>query len=247
MFASIYRFQVTRHELPVQGLRSPVRVVQMSDLHFGQWLRQGSVEEWVQAALAEQPDLIVLSGDYIDSRFRQDAGPFYEAIRPLTAPLGVYAVWGNHDHIRRSRTRKLQSNVEDMGMTVLTNQVARVRDDLQVAGVDDFRLGSPDLPGTMAQLQPGVPSILVSHNPDQLIDVPSGSFDLVLAGHTHGGQVRLPFIGAPHTQSAHGQRFVQGWVEASVPAYVSRGLGVTALPVRLLCPPELVVIDLLPA
>lgn len=246
MFSGIYRFGVTRHELPVSGLRSRVRVVQLSDLHFGQWLQQGSVEGWVQAALAEQPDLIILNGDYIDSRARTDAGPFYQAIRPLSAPLGVYAVWGNHDHVRRSRLAELHERFEEMGITVLTNRTAQVREDLQVAGVDDFRLGSPDLPGTIAQLQPGVASILVTHNPDQLVDVPAGSFSLALAGHTHGGQVRLPLIGAPHTQSAHGQRFVQGWVDAPVPAYVSRGLGVTALPVRLLCPPELVVIDLLP-
>lgn len=247
MFAGIYRFGVTRHELPVPGLRSRVRLVQLSDLHYGQWLQQGSVAEWVQAALAEQPDLLILNGDYIDSRTRSDTGPFYDALSPLSAPLGVYAVWGNHDHVMRSRTAELQSRFAAMGITVLTNEVAQVREDLQVAGVDDFRLGSPDLAGTIARLQPGVPGILVTHNPDQLIDVPAGSFSLALAGHTHGGQVRLPFIGAPHTQSAHGQRFVQGWVDAPVPAYVSRGLGVTALPIRLLCPPELVVIDLLPA
>jgi predicted MPP superfamily phosphohydrolase len=70
---------------------------------------------------------------------------------------------------------------------------------------------------------------------------------LALAGHTHGGQVRLPFIGAPVTSSEYGQRFAQGWVHDPVRAYISRGLGVTAIPVRLLCPAELVILDLLPA
>lgn len=246
MISNIYRFMVSRHQLPVAGLTSPLRIVQLSDLHYSQWHQAGSVSAWVDAALAEQPDLIVLNGDYIDSRSNLDSGPFFAEISRLSAPLGVVAVWGNHDHVNRSRLLETGVEFGNLGFTVLVNQALTVRDDLQVAGIDDLRLGNPDIEGTLQQLHPGVPSLFLTHNPDALPLLPAGSTDLALAGHTHGGQVRLPVIGAPHTRSRYGQQFLGGWVDAPVRAYVSRGLGVTALPVRFMCPPELVVIDLLP-
>lgn len=246
MVSNIYRFDVSRQRLAVAGLQAPVLIAQLSDLHYGDFLKAGSVSRWVESTLAAEPDLIVLTGDYIDSRTRADPAPFFDAIAPLTAPLGVWAAWGNHDHVSRGRLSLLADSFRRAGFGLLVNSSVKVRDDLQLAAIDDWKLGSPDIAGTLGGLMAEVPSVFITHNPDALAELPAGSVSVALAGHTHGGQVRLPLVGAPHTSSAYGQRFVQGWVEAPVPAYVSRGLGVTALPVRLSCPPELVLLELLP-
>jgi predicted MPP superfamily phosphohydrolase len=112
--------------------------------------------------------------------------------------------------------------------------------------VDDFKMGRPDLAATLQGIPSGIATLLLTHNPDQLPELARDQVSLALAGHTHGGQVRLPLVGALITSSDSGQRFAQGWVDDPVRAYTSRGLGVTALPVRLFCPPELAVFDLQP-
>jgi predicted MPP superfamily phosphohydrolase len=247
MFRNIHSFVITRHKLALPGLDAPLRIAQLSDLHYGVFLFEDAVSAWVDATLGERPDLIVLTGDLADGRSRSPLTPLLDALAPLTAPLGVWSVWGNHDYFNRGTHRQLAAGLRQIGVHTLRNGNANVRPDLMLAGVDDFKLGQPDLRATLAGIPPGVPSLLLTHNPDLLPELEAGQVSLALAGHTHGGQVRLPFIGAPVTSSEYGQRFAQGWVHDPVRAHVSRGLGVTAIPVRLACPPELVILDLLPA
>jgi predicted MPP superfamily phosphohydrolase len=131
------------------------------------------------------------------------------------------------------------------------NESVALRDDLTLAGLDDFRVGRPELDAALAGPAggDGVATVFLSHNPDVIPELPTdgGGIDLLLAGHTHGGQVRLPGIGPLVTSSAYGARYASGWVPAPMPAFVSRGLGVTALPFRFACPAEIVVLDLVPA
>lgn len=246
-FWNVYRFVVSRQQVRLRGLESAVRVAQLSDLHYGPFIDSETVSGWVQATMAERPDLIVLTGDFMDARSRRPAEDLFGALAPLSAPLGVWVTWGNHDHIRRSRLQLLAAELGNLGFGILTNRTVMVREDLQLAGLDDWRLGSPDLAGTLAQLQPGAARVLLSHNPDALPELPAGSVDLVLCGHTHGGQVSIPLYGALITGSRYGKRFAEGWVDAPVPAYVNRGLGVSGIPFRAFCPPEIAVMDLLPA
>lgn len=245
-YLSIFRYGVTRHTVPLAGLRQPLRAAQLSDLHYGPFLNEDTVAEWVQTTMEQQADVIVLTGDFIDARSRRRNEPFLEALRQLTAPLGVYVVWGNHDHISRTRHQLLSDSFAQFGFTVLNNRSVRLRDDLNLAGIDDFRLGSPDLAAALAGRQPETPTILLSHNPDILPEVESGSVELVLSGHTHGGQINLPLIGPVVTGSLYGRRYAEGWVDAAVPAYVSRGLGVSGLPMRAFSPPEIAVFNLIP-
>lgn len=244
---SAYRFGTTRHTVSVRGLTAPLRVAQLSDLHYGTYLFKDSVTAWVNAALAGKPDLIVLTGDLADGRSRSPLAPLLDALAPLSAPLGVWSVWGNHDYFSTGTHRELARGLEQIGVRTLRNEHELVRPDLVLAGVDDFKLGRPDLPATLRGIPSAAASLLLTHNPDLLPELAADQVSLALAGHTHGGQVRLPFIGAPVTSSEYGQRFAQGWVHDPVRAYISRGLGVTAIPVRLLCPAELVILDLLPA
>jgi len=272
-----YRFRLARGQVALAGLRAPLRLALLSDLHLGPFIRRRSLARWVDATLRLQPELILLGGDMID-HWATDLEPLLEELSRLHAPLGVYAVWGNHDHaVLRGRrappgmaafARALE---ERAGVTVLRNASCRPRDDLYLAGIDDLQAGRPDLAaalagtsaalppapagrhdlpaapaGTAADRRPPPATVLLSHNPDILPDVPT-SVGLTLAGHTHGGQVCLPGYGAIYTGSAHGRRFASGWVRAPALGYVSRGLGVSGAPLRFACPAEITVLELVPA
>jgi len=246
-YRNIFRYELSRQSFALPGLMAPLRAVQLSDLHYGPFLDEHDVSRWVSSAMQQRPDVVLLTGDFIDSRSQRDPAPLFAALKPLSAPLGVWAVWGNHDRISRARLQMLESEFTGLGFGILNNRSVRLRPDLQLAGIDDYRLGSPDVHAALAGREPGAATLLLSHNPDVLPELPAGSVELVLAGHTHGGQLSLPLIGPLVTGSRYGQRYAEGWVSASVPAYVNRGLGVSGLPLRAFCPPELTVFELVPA
>ena len=244
--AGTYHFDVVRERAALEGLTAPLRVVWLTDLHHGQYVRTASVRAWVDAALGEAPDLVLLGGDLVDQHpgADPDEGLVAELAR-LRAPLGVLAVWGNHDHARFRRITPLAALLHDAGIQVLVNRGVSVRNDLHVAGIDDLRNGRPDLDAALGERPAAGATLLLSHNPDVLPDVPT-DVGLTLAGHTHGGQVVLPGVGALYTSSRYGERFLAGWVEGPARGYVSRGLGVSTLPVRVNGPAELTVLDLGP-
>lgn len=245
------RFVVSRHRLGLRGLENPVRVVQLTDLHFGRLQGIAQVRRWVEGALESQPELIVITGDFVDHQITDpDLDALVGVLSRLRAPLGVFAVPGNHDHGSfKHDIADLISPLEAVGIGFLVNQNLRLRDDLVLAGVDDLWLGKPDLKAALETVPDGPAVILMAHNPDQLVKVPA-RVDLTLSGHTHGGQIVLPVVGALQTGSDYGQRFAQGFVradgETGALGFVSRGLGTTLLPIRFGCPAELVVLDLEP-
>lgn len=247
-----YKFVVSHHRRVVSGLRSPVRLSFLTDLHLGPYLGKGSLDAWCAASNAASPDLVVLGGDLVDRFYRGDLRELVEGLQGLTSRLGIVAVPGNHDRARYPDLSPLRGALEESGVVCLINDGIRVRDDLSVAGVDDLRKGDADPVRAMTGVDGHDGArILLSHNPDILPALRTGDFpgqppDLVLCGHTHGGQVKLPLVGPLVTSSAYGTRFAEGWVENDPPAFVSRGLGVSLLPVRWNCAPEVVVLDLLP-
>lgn len=244
---SAYRFQIGHVQVDLEGLRSPLRVAWLCDLHFGPFMRAGSVTAWVDSTLALEPDLVLLGGDIVDHLVGPDLNPLTDQLSRLAAPFGVWGVWGNHDVWRLGdELDTFGARLASLGITILVNRGCLVRDDLYLAGVDDLKEGQPDIAAALTERPPNVGTLLLSHNPDILPRVPA-SVGLTLCGHTHGGQVRLPFIGPVATSSRYGRRFASGWVEAPARGYVSRGLGVTQLPIRLACPPELTVLTLMPA
>jgi uncharacterized protein len=242
-------FVVTEHRLELDGLEKSLRVVQLTDLHFGPAQRLPSVRAWVNATLEQKPDLILITGDFLEYRKSLSGVPVLCAeLSRLKAPIGVFGVLGNHDlYAVRLAHVELTEPLERAGIRILTNTGIQVRDDLFVAGVDDLWNGTPDLEKVLKDAPNAGAILLMSHHPDLLETVPA-RVSLTLCGHTHGGQIVLPLLGALHTGSKYGQRFVQGFVTGALGArgFVSRGLGTTALPVRYNCPAELVVFDLLP-
>jgi uncharacterized protein len=246
-FMASYSVETTRHRLRLPRLRRPLRLVQLSDLHFGPFFQVETVESWVRASLRERPDVVVITGDFVDSTVERRALlRFLGALGQLRADLGVWAVLGNHDITAfGAETPQFVRDLAASGIRVLDNAGVSLRDDLYLAGVDDLWCGQPDIAAALADAPDAAAWLLLSHNPDLLPRVPE-RVDLTLSGHTHGGQVSLHRLGIPWQGASFGDRLAQGFIYGPARGYVSRGLGATAVPLRLLCPPELAVFDLEP-
>ena len=237
-------FAVSCHELKVRGLKSPLTLVQLSDLHLSPLLKPESVAAWVDASNAQAPDLILISGDILDYRARGLEDASLAELGRLSAPLGVWASWGNQDYLRSEAERRaLHDKLTDLGVRVLVNEAVPLRDDLTLAGLDDLLQGDPEL--SFLKEPRDSATLLLGHSPDVLPLLPE-TLDLALFGHTHGGQIRLPLVGALKTSSKYGQRYLEGWQDGPPRAYVSRGLGTTGLPLRIGSGAELVVMRLIP-
>jgi uncharacterized protein len=257
--------QVNTMRTTLPGLKRPLRAALLADLHYGRFISVQQVRGWADQTLAAAPDLILLLGDFLDVDLgRETPTAFLDELGRLKAPLGVFGVWGNHDYGSFGRLEtgdrpgwpeqrtRLAAELAQRGISILLNEGRIVRDDLFLGGVDDVWWGFPDVSLALRDAPPDLARLLMSHNPDYLMDLPPNS-GLVLSGHTHGGQIRLPLIGAPIVPSRYGQRFAQGWVQGNGPdqrggarGLVSRGLGVSGLPLRNLCPSEIIVLELEP-
>jgi predicted MPP superfamily phosphohydrolase len=248
--ASPYHHVVTRRAVALRGLREPLRVAVLADLHLGIYTPE-QAKGWVASANAERPDLIVLPGDITQIPIVEEGDRSFLArllgpLADLRAPLGAFAVLGNHDYqsVGRISQAAYAAALAAMNVRLLVNSGIQVRPDFFLTGLDDLWLGIPDLKAALSGAGGGA-LVLLAHNPDFLPSLPE-RVDLALFGHTHGGQVVLPFIGAPHVPSRYGNRFASGLFTEPRLAYVSRGLGTTAFKVRINCPPELAILNLTP-
>lgn len=265
-FGNIYRFGVTHNHAVLPGLKERLKVVQLSDFHYGTFIGARSVGRWVDAALEQQADLMVITGDFLDSSLGlRPQGALLRQLARLHAPLGVYAVFGNHDwtSLNTTATRaRFATDLEAIGIQVINNSGVQLRPDLFLAGIDDWWFGTQD-EHAMLEHYTGGAALLLSHNPDYLPHAPP-QVTLTLCGHTHGGQIRVPLLGPIKRASLYGTQFLEGWVEAAAiqpnaaehshpsgpprinRGYVTHGLGVTGLPFRLGVPAELTVFEFQP-
>lgn len=233
--------KLVRHELTLDGLASPLKVALLADLHTKSIGRR---ERRVLEMLAsEKPDIVLIAGDLAHGNGRPaDVTPFLER---LDAPLGVIVVPGNWDTWRGGRDAGLPVYAA-AGAIVLRDETATPREDLVVAGLDDTLTGSPDPAGVLAHLPDGKARIVLMHEPG-LFDSFAGKAPLALAGHTHGGQGRLPFWG-PITLPPGSGDYVDGWYEKNGSRlYVTRGLGTSVIAARFFCRPEVTILELQPA
>lgn len=226
------------------------RIAYMSDLHRDGNVPLSLIERAVDKVNALQPDLIVLGGDYVRGR-ASAAHELTPVLSALYAPHGVYGVLGNHDCWTDHAT--VREALRQAGVRVLLNEgvtLARGGAPLYLAGLDDAWAGVPGLPAALAGAPRGAPIILVAHEPD-LADtfIPQAAaldkpVALQLSGHSHGGQVRLPGIGAPVLPYL-GRKYDRGlYLVEGAWLYTTTGVGFAGLPVRLGCRPEVVEIIL---
>jgi uncharacterized protein len=237
-----HRLELPRWPASLDGLRVGV----MSDLHSGvPHASAAAVAKWVDAMNAERPDLILLGGDFTDAHpifgGRLPPGEIAALLARLEAPLGRVAVLGNHDWKRFGADMWLA--LKGAGITVLENDSVRAGG-LHVAGLADLRMRRPSVAEALRDVPEDEPVIVLAHDPDVFPYVPD-RVSLTVAGHTHGGQIAIPYLRIPAVPSAYRERFVRGHVEEDGrQLIVSAGLGTSGLPIRLLAPPEILLLEL---
>jgi predicted MPP superfamily phosphohydrolase len=227
----------------------PVRVALLADLHIqGPDLSPERMARIAAQVNAQRPDLILIAGDFSGDRTLRtrlySEQEIADALKSLKAPLGVYAVLGNHDHWRNGPA--MQRAVTAAGIPVLANQAVRTGP-ITLAGVDDIHTRNADIEALArsAAALPG-PAVVLSHSPDVAPLLPP-RFGLVLAGHTHCGQIVLPLIGRIATASRYGERYACGMVrEPGRTTIVSAGIGTSVLPFRFGAPPDFWMVTLGP-
>lgn len=219
------------------------RIVHLSDIHHSPFTSSEQIERAVATANRLQPDMIALTGDYI-SHDRQYAAPCAELLGRLEARHGVFAVLGNHDHWTDAALITDLFRAERI--TVLINEGMRFErngEAFWLAGVDDTMVGLEDLSLALAGARESEVKLLLAHNPIVLRRAARAGVDLVLSGHTHGGQVNLR-----SEQSASGKprrRLLRGLGrQGDTQIYVTRGVGTVVLPIRYGCPPEVSLLEL---
>ncbi len=242
---------LNRTQLPCPHLKESQRgltILHLSDLHVDDWTPTIALERAAQLAHETQPDIIVLTGDFITSR-ADKLLPATQALRSLKAPLGIFACLGNHDVWHGSR--RIASDLQQLGIRTLINESIRLQapgGPLWITGLDSAWAGHPNPKSALRHWNPAEPNILLFHEPDAADSLASQNLAAVqLAGHTHGGQVRAPFIGAIETPHL-GHKYILGYHRVGdIHLHVNPGLGTMGVPFRFLCPPELTLHTLVPA
>jgi predicted MPP superfamily phosphohydrolase len=274
-------FDVSHTVIPVKGLLRPIRVAHLADLHSSPSVPSGLLQDAARLALAQRPDLVLLTGDYISHTHTFDSRGLEQVFRRLSGDAPVFAVMGNHDG--GSYAFDGQPSVLARPYLVLAAQGARgtgewfkssgpVREillrggvrvlhnesvlwqgggqTLQLAGVGDFWVRGEFHPELAFQgAHSNLPTVVLSHNPDSKVLLRPFAWDLMLCGHTHGGQVVPPFV-HPHWMPVQDKRYVAGlyeWERRQL--YITRGVGspfYRGFAVRFACRPEISILELVP-
>ena len=229
---------------------SGLRIAMIADIHSGgPFIDDNKLRQIVELTNQQNPDLIVLLGDYMSPNSwhsrRVEPEVTAAAMKSLHAPMGVYAVLGNHDWWYNGG--KVRRAFEANGIPVLDDEVAEVKwqnGSFWLVGLADFWTRPQHVSETLAKVPQGAPVIAVTHNPDVFPGLPQ-SVPLLLTAHTHGGQVNLPLIGTPIVPSRFGRKYTAGHVfENGHHMFVTTGIGTSILPIRFRVPPEIVILTI---
>ena len=255
-----HRIRLERVPVPIRGLGEALRgykIALLSDFHIPYFVSPEYIRRSIGLLLAEKPDIFLLLGDFCNSKgafgLRQsvpipDLAPYFEGIE---GPDGVIGVLGNHDYWLDEAG--VTAAVAATSIELLHNRnliVSRGEDKLAIVGTPDLWEADIDLGAAFQGIDPETPRILMQHNPDLAEQFPDGyRVDLQVSGHTHGGQVRIPFGPALILPTRYGNKYREGMVQGPRHrVYITRGVGMSStLPVRFCCPPEATLIELTPA
>jgi predicted MPP superfamily phosphohydrolase len=236
-----HRLEVTRATVAMIGLPEALaglRVGFLTDLHRSSTVPHELIQSAVRLLMEERTDLIILGGDYVTWGDRRFVLPAADALAPLVAPHGVFGVLGNHDD-----DRDMPAALSERGIEVLRDARTRIAvrgERLDIIGIRYWTRNIADIAALARGAAPA--TILVAHTPWRLIQAAALGLPLMLSGHTHGGQVVLPGIGAV---AARNFPIVAGYGQReNTTAFVSRGVGTVYVPIRVGCPPEVAVLTL---
>lgn len=243
-WVEIKHVTVNLHKYPDN--QEGLRLVLFSDTHLGFFFNENDLRETVEKINQLNPDVVCFTGDFLDSRDSLSLlEPASEILQKMHAPLGMYAILGNHDY--RSNEGRISEALQAGGFQVLINQSITIQKEnhqLAFIGLDDVLHGNPDFDQAMKNVQSESTKILLVHEPDVAERIQVSGVDLQLSGHSHAGQVRIPFVG-PVLTSALGKTYNAGLYQTgSTTVYTNRGLGTTILPVRLFARPEITVLTI---
>ena len=250
-----HEFELVHLPVTIPGLDPAFdgyRIVQITDLHVGHWLSLLRLAGVVELINQEQPDLVVMTGDFVSYVVEPVAAGMIDAFAALQAPDGVLAILGNHDHWMDPE--RISEILQEAGVIVLRNQVYTLQRNgtqdenpanLYIAGLDDILVGRHDLTRVLQALPDSSPAILLAHEPDYADEATAtGRFALQLSGHSHGGQIVFPKLGVlvrgPMFKKYPNGRYQVG----GMTQYTNRGVGTHVLRLRWNCPPEITVITL---
>ncbi|MBO0724163.1 MAG: metallophosphoesterase [Blastocatellia bacterium] len=249
-----HQIEITHQTIAIEKLPvefQGMRVVQLSDVHHSPFLDEDRINEAVRMANDLGPDLVVLTGDYI-SHSRDYISPCAQALGRLRAPHGVFAVLGNHDHWTDGAM--MRAALADQGIHVLCNESERIERGssyIRLAGVDDLMVKRDNLWQALEETYWDETRILLSHNPAIIREAARAGVDLVLSGHTHGGQINWRLLtGRQDRKTARwlrrpSRRLMRGHAQlGSTQLYVNRGLGTVVVPLRYGCPPEITLLEI---
>jgi hypothetical protein len=252
------RVRIVRKEIALR--RWPARlegftIALLSDFHYDPYFSVHPIHSAIGMVNALHPEMIVLTGDFVSAPWFGDAAegaskaePCAQLLRQLRAPHGLWAVLGNHDVF--TDPDRVTAALQSAGIQVLSNQSAPCERDgarFWLAGVDDVLGGTADLNTALHGIPAGEPTVLLAHEPDYADHVARHSVDLQLSGHSHGGQVRVPFL-RPLYLPDLARKYIWGLYNiGGLTLYTNPGLGTVGAPVRMNCPPEITLITLRPA
>lgn len=260
-FIEPHLLRLNKKSVRILGL-PPIKIAIVGDMHVGPYRGRKHLERIVGYLHASSPDIILIPGDFIYDHLSllDDLDPLVH----LKAPLGVYAVMGNHDsghHLRHAlfkmgtpfrlpdQTAAITEKLQSLGITVLRNASKNLTVNgkrFAVAGTDDVWMETHNLTQALTGIPDDVPVILLTHNPDIILHKGHERASLIVCGHTHGGQVRFPFIGAVHSIPAKvGKKYQQGIFALSgkTTLAITHGVGETQARARLFCRPEILLLE----
>lgn len=257
-----YRVLVRRHDVNFDDLAPELdglRIAHLSDLHCSAITSSALLARFIDACNAQRPDVVLMTGDYVSRRdsyslvtlarlwakpVMEYAWPMAREVGRLQAPDGVYAVPGNHDY-SEGYSGYIDDLLHEQGVVTLVNRSTLLRGLLPLIGLDDLRAGRPQIEAAFQGVDAARPQVVLSHNP-RLIEAVSDRNCLMLAGHTHAGQVHLPFTKfRRRPRDMRGSELFQGWYRrGQARLYISAGLGSVNFPIRFRCPPEIAIITL---
>jgi predicted MPP superfamily phosphohydrolase len=233
--------RVTRATLDVRGLPpalTGLTVGLLTDVHRSRWVSAEDVADGVSALMAVHPDIIVLGGDYVTWGDRRFVAPSAEALAGLSAPHGVFAILGNHDD-----DHDMPAALAARGVQILKDARTRLsirHETLELAGIRFWTKRAADIASVVRGAKGTL--VLLAHDPRRLTEAAALKIPLVLSGHTHGGQIVLPGLGALAAQKFPVLAGIATQDQTSL--FVSRGLGTVYVPVRVNCPPEVAILTL---
>jgi len=244
-FIESHRLVINHQSIELSSERSQtLRVALLSDIHMGPYKKSAWLKQVVSQVMEQQPDIIFLAGDFVTSS--SDDVKWLDPLKELKAPYGVYAVTGNHEYHVQAALATIDK-LKSLGIRVLENEQKKILIGdkmITLAGVSDIWFEG-DLKKTLANVTDSETVFLLAHNPDVMMDPESQKADLVLAGHTHGGEIRLPWIGpVPPLPTKLGRAYDKGWfVFNQSRLFITSGVGESGTRARLFNPPEIVVIE----